>query len=95
MKKLFLLVLLCFIFLSCKTESESPKLKIGKRYKMCGKKEDNPFEKRAMSDVIIIDIKNEYVLYCWYYDYKKDNIATFTRSEEVFNDYVQECIENP
>jgi hypothetical protein len=86
-----MLIYILFIPLLCSLQQPGIKLCIGKKYKICGPKEDNPFEKQAKATVIITAIKKGYVQYCWAHEYKNPNRRLFSRSESEFIDQIKMC----
>lgn len=67
------------------------KLCVGKKYKICGPKEDSPFEKQARATVIITAMKQGYVQYCWDYEYNSRHRTLFSRSEKEFIEQLKLC----
>jgi hypothetical protein len=88
--------LLIFLFLfSCTNVKEQEpvkyKLAVGATYKICGAKNNNPFEKQPKATVIITDIKQGYVQYCWDYEYDSPERQLFSRSEQEFVEQINQC----
>jgi hypothetical protein len=88
------IVLIFLMVLSCNSEQkEVPtcSLAIGSTYKICGPNNNNPFEKQAKATVIITDMKQGYVQYCWDYEYDRTDRTLFNRSVKEFIDQINQC----
>lgn len=86
-------ILFCLLLFSCTNEREPVKcrLTVGATYKICGPHEKNPFEKQGKATVIITDMKNGYVQYCWNYEVNDAERTLFSRSEKEFIEQINLC----
>lgn len=75
---------------------------VGNTYKLCSPAiyikadPDNPYDEDindpgGNATVIVEEKKNGYVKYCWDYDYKKPNHASFNRSYPEFMELIDGC----